>query len=80
MLELQGEAFGTMRQTYGGDTLNTAVYLARCGARDGLRVDYATALGDDALSAGMLQRWAAELRTPRESLRRHIKHHGLLRD
>jgi hypothetical protein len=33
MLELQGEAFGTMRQTYGGDTLNTAVYLARCGAR-----------------------------------------------
>ncbi len=60
MLELQGEAFGTMRQTYGGDTLNTAVYLARCGARDGLRVDYATALGDDALSAGMLQRWAAE--------------------
>ncbi len=60
MLELQGEAFGTMRQTYGGDTLNTAVYLARCGARDGLRVDYATALGDDPLSGGMLQRWAAE--------------------
>ena len=60
MLELQGEAFGTMRQTYGGDTLNTAVYLARCGARHGLRVDYATALGDDALSAGMLQRWQAE--------------------
>ena len=29
---------------------------------------------------GDLQRWAAELRTPRESLRRHIKHHGLLRD
>ena len=31
MLELQGQAFGDMRQTYGGDTLNTAVYLARCG-------------------------------------------------
>lgn len=60
MLELQGEAFGTMRQTFGGDTLNTAVYLARCGARHGLRVDYATALGDDALSSGMLQRWQAE--------------------
>ena len=60
MLELQGEAFGTMRQTYGGDTLNTAVYLARCGRRAGLQVDYATALGDDALSAGMVARWQAE--------------------
>ena len=60
MLELQGEAFGTMQQTYGGDTLNTAVYLARCGAARGLQVDYATALGDDTLSTGLLQRWQAE--------------------
>lgn len=60
MLELQGQAFGTMQQTYGGDTLNTAVYLARCGARHGLQVDYATALGDDPLSDGLLQRWLAE--------------------
>ncbi len=60
MLELQGQAFGEMRQTYGGDTLNTAVYLARCGAGQGLRVDYASALGDDPLSDGMVQRWQAE--------------------
>lgn len=60
MLELQGQAFGTMRQTFGGDTLNTAVYLARCGRRAGLQVDYATALGDDALSQGMVDRWQAE--------------------
>ena len=60
MLELQGEAFGTMQQTYGGDTLNTAIYLARCGAAGGLQVDYATALGDDTLSTGLLQRWQAE--------------------
>jgi 2-dehydro-3-deoxygluconokinase len=60
MLELQGQAFGTLQQTYGGDTLNTAVYMARCGAAQGLRVDYATALGDDPLSAGMLSRWEAE--------------------
>lgn len=59
MLELQGQAFGEMRQTYGGDTLNTAVYLARCGGSR-LRVDYATALGDDPMSQGMLDRWAAE--------------------
>ena len=59
MLELQGQAFGALRQSFGGDTLNTAVYLARCGG-PGLRVHYATALGDDSLSAGMLERWAAE--------------------
>ncbi|RZJ10000.1 MAG: sugar kinase [Rubrivivax sp.] len=59
MLELQGQAFGQMRQTFGGDTLNTAVYLSRCGG-EGLHVHYATALGDDSLSAGMLERWATE--------------------
>ncbi|WP_241516836.1 sugar kinase [Roseateles puraquae] len=59
MLELQGQAFGQLRQTFGGDTLNTAVYLARCGG-PALRVHYATALGDDSLSGGMLERWAAE--------------------
>ncbi len=60
MLELQGTAFGAMNQSYGGDTLNTAVYMARCGARQGLQVGYATALGDDPLSTGLLQRWQAE--------------------
>ncbi len=60
MIELQGEAFGAMRQTFGGDTLNTAVYLARCGRSSGLQVGYATAVGDDLLSEGLLTRWAAE--------------------
>lgn len=60
MIELQGEAFGTMHQTFGGDTLNTAVYLARCGRRHGIEVSYATGLGDDSLSTGMMQRWAEE--------------------
>jgi 2-dehydro-3-deoxygluconokinase len=60
MIELQGEAFGAMRQGFGGDTLNTAVYLARCGHRAGLQVGYATALGDDPLSEGLLTRWASE--------------------
>ena len=64
MLELQGPAFGMLRQSYGGDTLNTAIYLARCshsyGATQGLQVDYATALGDDSLSTGLLARWQAE--------------------
>ncbi|MDN3921299.1 sugar kinase [Roseateles violae] len=60
MLELQGEAFGAMQQGFGGDTLNTAVYLARCGAAAGIQTFYATGLGEEGLSAGLMQRWAAE--------------------
>ncbi|WKB53803.1 sugar kinase [Eleftheria terrae] len=60
MLELQGEAFGTMRQGFGGDTLNTAVYLARLGQARGIRASYATGLGEDRYSDGLLQRWADE--------------------
>eukprot|EP01137_Pigoraptor_chileana_P036848 Opistho-2@33115 len=60
MLELQGQAFGAMQQGYGGDTLNTAVYLSRCGAQSGIRPYYATGLGEDGLSGGLMARWAAE--------------------
>ena len=60
MIELQGEAFGTMRQTFGGDTLNTAVYLARSGAARGVQARYATGLGDDRYSDEMLRRWQRE--------------------
>lgn len=41
---------------FGGDTLNTALYLARLGAS----VDYVTLLGDDPYSARMLAAWASE--------------------
>jgi len=57
MLELKGQAFGPMTQGYGGDTFNTAVYLKRCGDAAGVQVAYATALGDDGLSTGLLERW-----------------------
>lgn len=41
---------------YGGDTLNTAVYLSR----HGVDVSYFTALGDDELSDWMIKEWRAE--------------------
>ena len=47
---------GLFSRGYGGDTLNTAVYLARLGAA----ADYITALGDDTLSDEMIAGWAAE--------------------
>lgn len=60
MIELRGQAFGAMQQGFGGDTLNTAIYLARlCRDRD-IRVSYATALGADPFSAHMEVAWRAE--------------------
>lgn len=41
---------------FGGDTLNFAVYLSR----QGIPVDYVTALGDDPLSDWMLAEWRKE--------------------
>lgn len=49
-----------MRQSFGGDTLNTALYLARLGG-DAYSVGYATAIGaDDQFSQQMVRRWQAE--------------------
>ena len=71
MIELRGQMFGTMQQNFGGDTLNTAVYLARLGAEGGVRVSYATQLGNDAYSKAMLEAWALEgIDHPAGALRR----------
>ena len=56
MVELRELPDGLLSRGYGGDTLNTAVYLARLG----VAVDYVTALGDDPLSEEMLAGWRAE--------------------
>lgn len=44
------------RLGFGGDTLNTAIYLARLG----VPVDYVTALGDDPYSERMIAAWREE--------------------
>jgi 2-dehydro-3-deoxygluconokinase len=56
MIELKQAAGGLLSRGYGGDTLNTAVYLARLGVAS----DYITALGDDPLSDEMVAGWAVE--------------------
>ena len=56
MIELSQAGNGLLRRGWGGDTLNTAVYLARLG----VAVDYVTALGDDPLSEEMVAAWRAE--------------------
>jgi 2-dehydro-3-deoxygluconokinase len=56
MIELSQASGGLLARGYGGDTLNTAVYLARLG----VSVDYVTALGDDPWSEEMVRSWEAE--------------------
>src|ERR1700749_3089438 len=56
MIELKQAGGGLYSRGFGGDTLNTAGYLARLG----VSVDYITALGDDPLSCEMIAGWAAE--------------------
>ncbi|CAN5200859.1 sugar kinase [soil metagenome] len=56
MIELSQGDGGQLRRGYGGDTLNTAIYLARLG----VGVDYVTALGDDPFSDEMIEGWTGE--------------------
>ena len=56
MVELSEHPGRTLTRGFGGDTLNTALYLARLG----VPVDYVTALGDDPFSEEMIQAWKAE--------------------
>lgn len=56
MIELSPRTGGLFSLGFGGDTLNTAVYLARLG----VGIDYLTALGDDSFSTRMLDSWQAE--------------------
>ena len=56
MVEMARGHEGRFSQACGGDTFNTAVYLARAG----IPVSYATALGDDHYSDGILAMAGAE--------------------
>ena len=47
-------------RTFGGDTLNSAVYAVRCLKSADATVEYVTILGDDPFSSEMLATWRAE--------------------
>jgi 2-dehydro-3-deoxygluconokinase len=56
MLQLREERKGKFAQGFGGDSLNTAIYLSRLG----IKTSYLSALGDDAWSDAMLALWEKE--------------------
>lgn len=59
MIELSQKGAEVSRG-FGGDTLNTSVYIARQVAPEALSVDYVTALGTDSFSQQMLEAWQNE--------------------
>lgn len=74
MIELNEISPGVIKQTFGGDTLNTAIYCARLAKDLPLEIDYVTALGDDSFSDRMVKFWEREgvgsslvLREPKET-------------
>ncbi|MDM7957537.1 sugar kinase [Blastomonas sp.] len=71
MLEFHGDGGEGLR--YGGDTLNTAIHLAR----DGHDVAYVTALGMDAISDAMIAAWQAEGIDTRFVLRHPTRNPGI---
>lgn len=60
MIELNETEGRALKRAFGGDTLNTAIYLARCLKGTGICVDYVTALGDDPFSTEMIEAWRRE--------------------
>lgn len=60
MIELQEVEPGQTQQTFGGDTLNAAIYMARLRRFFPVRVDYVTALGGDSFSDRMVAFWERE--------------------
>ena len=60
MIELQEIEQGRTQQTFGGDPLNAAIYMARLGKYISVKVDYVTALGCDSFSDRMVAFWEAE--------------------
>lgn len=47
-------------QTYGGNVVNRALYLARLGGSRAISVSYATCIGIEKISMSMLQCWQRE--------------------
>ena len=60
MIELAHTGSDDLQMAFGGDTSNTAVYLARLTRKLPIDIDFATALGDDGYSDAMLEFWKGE--------------------
>ncbi|MGF1681429.1 sugar kinase [Photobacterium minamisatsumaniensis] len=76
MIELQ-EKHSQLNRAFGGDTLNTAVYLSRLTKDKDIQTTYVTALGTDNFSEEMMTAWNAESIDTSKIIRLADKHPGL---
>ncbi len=60
MIELRKGADGAIQQGFGGDSLNTAVYVARLSQPHQIESYFVTALGEDTFSDQMVASWQQE--------------------
>lgn len=60
LVELREAGTECFAYKFGGDTFNTAAYMAKLGNRFGPFVDYISAVGDDHLSRQMLSFWESK--------------------
>lgn len=58
MVELFDQGDGLLKRTFGGDTLNSAIYFSKC--TQNVDCFYITLLGDDSLSNEMIKFWEDE--------------------
>jgi len=56
MVELAGEPFGHIKQSFGGDTMNTAIYAKQLLEENDI-VSYVTLVGSDPLSLALMKKW-----------------------
>lgn len=56
MVEISGQPFNTMQQNFGGDSMNTAIYIKKV-VGDVVDVQYVSAMGEDSLSTAMIEKW-----------------------
>ncbi len=71
MIELSQKG-AEVNRGFGGDTLNTSVYIARQVEANDLEVHYVTALGEDNFSQQMLDAWQKE--NVRTTLTQRLEH------
>ena len=76
MIELQ-KSGEFLTQKFGGDTLNTALYLARLTKHTAIKTSYITALGREGFSQNMIDSWSKEAIDTQHILRFENKQPGM---
>lgn len=76
MIELQ-QSGELLSQKFGGDTLNTALYLSRLTQNSPVKTSYITALGQESFSQNMLNSWNNEGIDTQHILRLENKQPGM---